>query len=167
MIQKKICMLGAFAVGKTSLVSRFVNSIFSERYQTTLGVKVDKKVVPVDGDDVSLVIWDLAGEDDMLRVRTTYLRGASGYILVVDSTRGKTAETALDLHERVSRDIGPLPFVVFVNKVDLVEDWDLEDGALAKLEALGGHVLRTSAKSGGNVDEGFALLARLSLKKLT
>ena len=63
MIQKKVCMLGGFAVGKTSLVSRFVSSIFSEKYLTTVGVKIDKKTVAADGKEVSLVLWDINGQD--------------------------------------------------------------------------------------------------------
>jgi small GTP-binding protein len=69
MLQKKICMLGAFAVGKTSLVRRFVESIYSDVYQTTVGVKIDKKNVQVHGKEVSLVLWDIYGEDDYQKMR--------------------------------------------------------------------------------------------------
>ena len=69
MLQKKICMLGSFAVGKTSLVQRFVKSIYSEVYQTTVGVKVDKKDVQVNGTDLTLMLWDIYGEDDYQKMR--------------------------------------------------------------------------------------------------
>jgi GTPase SAR1 family protein len=59
MIQKKICMLGAFAVGKTSLVARYVKSIYSDKYQTTVGVKIEKKTLQVDGQEWNLIVWDL------------------------------------------------------------------------------------------------------------
>ncbi|HET7777303.1 MAG TPA: EutP/PduV family microcompartment system protein, partial [Rudaea sp.] len=65
MLQKKICLLGAFGVGKTSLTQRFVSSIFSDKYLTTVGVKIDKKAVDVGATPVSLVIWDIAGEDEV------------------------------------------------------------------------------------------------------
>ena len=81
MIQKKVCLLGGFAVGKTSLVSRFVTSIFSEKYLTTVGVKVDKKLVSVNGQDVTLMLWDIYGEDEFQTVQPSYLRGASGYLV--------------------------------------------------------------------------------------
>ena len=87
MIQKKICLLGGFGVGKTSLVSRFVHSIFSDKYLTTVGVKIDKKRVDLGSQQVDLVIWDIYGEDDFQKVRMSYLRGASGYLLVADGTR--------------------------------------------------------------------------------
>ena len=89
MLQKKICMLGSFAVGKTSLVRRFVESIYSDVYQTTVGVKIDKKNVKVSEKEVSLVLWDIYGEDDYQKMHWTYLRGASGYLLVADGTRAR------------------------------------------------------------------------------
>jgi small GTP-binding protein len=87
MMQKKICMLGAFAVGKTSLVARFVESIFSDRYHTTVGVKIEKKTLQVSGQQWNLIVWDLAGEDEFMQIRMSYLRGSSGYLLVADGTR--------------------------------------------------------------------------------
>ena len=69
MIKKKICMLGAFSVGKTSLVKQFVDSIFSEKYQTTIGVKIDKKTLVAKGFEVNLILWDLPGEDDFQSIQ--------------------------------------------------------------------------------------------------
>ena len=97
MIQKKICMLGGFAVGKTSLVSRFVSSIFSDKYLTTVGVKIDKKPVSVDGRDVTLMLWDIYGQDDFQTVQPSQLRGMAGYLLVVDGTRRATLDVARQL----------------------------------------------------------------------
>jgi GTPase SAR1 family protein len=70
-LQKKICMLGGFSVGKTSLVKRYVQSVFSETYLTTVGVKIDKKTVDLSGRSVSLILWDLAGEDDISAISMT------------------------------------------------------------------------------------------------
>ena len=89
MIQKKVCLLGGTGVGKTSLVAQFVHSIFSDKYLTTVGVKIDKKSVDVDGTDVELVIWDVYGHDDFQKLRVSYLRGTSGYLLVADGTRAR------------------------------------------------------------------------------
>ena len=94
MLQKKICLLGAFGVGKTSLVRRYVDTIFSDTYLTTVGVKIDKKVMTVGSEQMALILWDIAGEDAVSAVRVTYLRGAAGYLLVVDGTRPETLETA-------------------------------------------------------------------------
>ena len=80
MIQKKICMVGVFATGKTCLVQRYVHSIFSPRYLSTVGVKIDRKEVPVHGDPVMLMLWDLEGRDGMRDVNPSYVRGAHGLI---------------------------------------------------------------------------------------
>jgi len=100
-VQRKICMLGGFSVGKTSLVKRYVESIFSDSYLTTVGVKIDKKVEQLPDRVVSLVLWDLAGEDDIGSLRMSYLRGSAGYVLVADRTRRSTLQMALSLRERV------------------------------------------------------------------
>jgi GTPase SAR1 family protein len=66
-------MLGAYAVGKTSLVARFVRGIFSDKYLTTVGVKIDKKTIEIANREMSLILWDLAGEDEFYQVRRSYL----------------------------------------------------------------------------------------------
>src|SRR4030095_4326516 len=106
MIQKKVCLLGTSGVGKTSLVAQFVHSIFSNKYLTTVGVKIDKKSVTANGAEVTLVIWDLAVEDDSQRLQTSYLRGTSGYLLVADGTRGVTLNQVLELQKRVAGTLG-------------------------------------------------------------
>lgn len=164
-IQKKICMLGAFGVGKTSLVGRFVHQRFSDKYLTTLGVKVDKKEIEIDERRLTMILWDIAGEDDLSSIRPSYLRGLAGYLLVVDSTRGKTLDVALQIHDRVTREHGATVAVVLVvNKIDLADDWDLEDDTLTALEKLGIDVVRTSAKTDEGVREAFAILARQLLE---
>jgi small GTP-binding protein len=159
MLQKKICLLGAFGVGKTSLVRRYVHTIFSDSYLTTVGVKIDKKVLAVDGEEVALILWDIAGEDEVSAVRVSYLRGAAGYLLVVDGTRPETLETAASIQSRITAELGTVPFFVLLNKADLEEDWALAPERIQALEAAGWTVRRTSAKTGANVEETFQELA--------
>ena len=159
MLQKKICMVGAFSVGKTSLVKRYVQSVFSETYLTTVGVKIDKKTVDVAGRTVNLILWDLAGEDDIASLRMSYLRGAAGYVLVADGTRPSTLDVALSLRERVRTEYGPLPFVLLLNKYDLTDQWEIGDDALASLRANGWWVRTTSARTGEGVEDAFQHLA--------
>lgn len=159
MIQKKVCMLGAFAVGKTSLVQKFVRSVFSEKYHTTLGVKVDQKSITVDGQDLSLMIWDIHGEDEFQKVRASYLRGASGCLLVVDGTRGTTLNTAVSLGQLTEEIVGKVPRVLVINKSDLRQDWEIDKEALTKLASQGWTVLESSAKTGEGVQEAFTVLA--------
>ena len=163
MIQKKICMLGGFAVGKTSLVRRFVTNVFSEHYQTTIGVTVEKKTVTVDHQDVMFMLWDLYGEDEFQHVRESYLRGSSGYILVIDGTRKATLDTARLLQQTVVRTVGPLPFVAIINKSDLRSEWEIDQPVIEQLREQGWPVFFGSAKLGQGVDELFGRLAAMLL----
>jgi small GTP-binding protein len=162
-MQKKICLLGAFGVGKTSLVSRFVHSIFSDKYLTTVGVKIEKKSVQLDHHPVDLVVWDLYGEDDFQKVRMSYLRGAAGYLLVVDGTRRATLDTAVALQKKAAASIGDVPFLLLINKTDLVEQWEVDERLLADLTRGGWNVLKTSAKTGAEVETAFVTLAQATL----
>lgn len=158
-LQKKICMLGGFSVGKTSLVRRYVASIFSETYLTTVGVKIDKKTVELSGRTVNLILWDLAGEDDIASLRMSYLRGAAGYVLVADGTRPATLDVALSLRERVETEYGSLPFVLLLNKNDLIEQWALGDDVIAGLRQNGWWVQPSSARTGEGVEDAFTDIA--------
>jgi small GTP-binding protein len=165
MIQKKVCMLGAFAVGKTSLVARFVSSIFSDKYLTSVGVKVDKKTLAVDGRDVTLMLWDVYGQDAFQTIQETYLRGAAGYLLVADGTRKATLDTAVEIQRRAEQVVGTVPFVLVLNKSDLAGEWQLDERALWSLAERGWPVLRTSAKTGAGVEDTFVKLARAMLDR--
>jgi small GTP-binding protein len=163
MLQKKICMLGSFSVGKTSLVRRFVKSIYSDAYQTTIGVKVEKKVVRSGNEDVTLVLWDIHGEDVYQKIRISYLRGMSGYLLVVDGTRRQTLDDALALNQRVIQEAGKVPAVLVLNKSDLADKWEIDSARESELTAAGWNILRTSAKTGDAVEEVFSRLTAAML----
>jgi small GTP-binding protein len=153
-------MLGAFGVGKTSLVRRYVQSIFADTYLTTVGVKIEKKTLTVGDETLILLLWDIAGEDDVSPIRLSYLRGAAGYLLVADGTRSETLEAARSIQSRVESEIGAVPFLLLLNKADLQEGWDVSGDALATLESAGWSTIRTSAKTGQGVEEAFHELAQ-------
>ncbi len=161
MIKKKICMLGSFAVGKTSLVQQFVNSIFSEKYHTTIGVKIDKKIVTVNDQDVTLLLWDIHGEDDYQRVQASYLLGAAGYFIVIDGTRKNTIPVGKKLQRFAEENLSDIPFVVLINKSDLVDEWEIEDQEMENLEKEGWVIRKTSAKTGEGVEEAFIELTNM------
>lgn len=163
MISKKVCMLGGFAVGKTSLVSRFVHGLFSEKYLTTIGVKIDKRSMTVDGNDLDLVVWDIYGEDDYQRLRLSYLRGASGLFLVADGTRRDTLEVAKGLRLTARDHLGTVASVLVVNKADLRASWEIGPDELDTLRVQGWDVFETSAKTGDGVEDAFAALSRRML----
>lgn len=164
MIQKKVCMVGFFATGKTSLVRQFVHAKFSDRYLSTVGVKVDRKEVAVDGNPVNLLLWDLEGRDGVQDLQTSYLRGASGIIYVVDGTRRDTFARVHELRDTVRGAVGETPSVVALNKADLTDQWALTDGDRDGLAALPWHVFTTSAKTGDGVEAAFLWLAENMVK---
>ncbi len=165
MLTKKICLLGSFSVGKTSLVARFVQSVFSEEYLTTVGVKVDKKIVLSGDQEMMLMIWDLAGDDDFQRMNLNFLRGSAGIIYVADGTRPASVDAVLDLRDRVRTNLGDLPSVLALNKADLVDAWQIDEARLAQLQDGGWSARKTSAKDGSNVEETFSELASRMLSK--
>lgn len=164
MIKKKVCMLGSFAVGKTSLVQQFVNSIFSEKYHTTIGVKIDQKKVQIGENEVNLMLWDIHGEDEFQKVRPTYIMGSSGYFIVMDGTRRNSIEIGLELQKLVEKTVGKVPFIILINKSDLKEQWEITGEDIKQLKAQGTEVMLTSAKTGDAVEEAFIHLTHQMLK---
>jgi small GTP-binding protein len=166
MLIKKICMLGALAVGKTALVQQYVRSIFSDSYLSSVGVKVSKKVVTVKEEEVNLLLWDLEGQDNYSAVNISYIKGASGLFFVVDGTRGETLSVALMLRNTAFDILGhDTPHLMLVNKEDLKETWEITDKVLASLSHSGINILLTSAKEGSNVDLAFTTLAEMMVTK--
>lgn len=163
MIQKKICMVGVFGVGKTCLVQQFVHSIFAARYLSTVGVKIDRKDVKSGDMDIRLMLWDLEGRDGVRDVNGSYVRGAHGIIYVVDGTRRETVDQIFDIRDNVLREVGAVPSVIALNKIDLVDEWKLRAGEEDDLGSKGIHVIRTSAKTGQGVEEAFQWLADASV----
>lgn len=159
MIQKKICLLGAFSVGKTSLINRYVKSMFDDKYLTTVGVKINKKVLTVNTNELSLIIWDIAGEDDFYSIRSSYLQGMAGYIIVIDGMRLNSYHVALSVHERVQSLSGKLPMIFALNKNDLRSQWHLDNQHIQYLHQFGYPVMETSAKDNAGVEEMFMSLA--------
>ena len=146
MIKRKVCMVGDFAVGKTSLTQRFVNNSFSEKYLTTIGVKIDNVVIG----DTKLIIWDMAGRDSLSPINTNYLVGASGIVMVCDGTRPETIESLDSLADLVLERIGDVPKVVAINKNDDPQ-WRFLDRQRDAMTELGMTVFETSARDGNNV----------------
>jgi small GTP-binding protein len=163
-IQKKICLLGASGVGKTSLVKKFVEGIFDEKYLTSIGVKVDKKQVTVKNQNVQLMLWDVEGYDRYNVFQDKYLRGAAGYIIVVDQTRQTSLLEGMDIHTLV-RKISNVPAILVINKSDLQANFNLKDNVINQYLSLFDFQFNTSAKTGQNVEEVFQAIAEITLKE--
>jgi small GTP-binding protein len=134
-VSKKVCLLGEFAVGKTSLVRRFVYDAFDDKYVSTIGVKVSRKTVviphangPV---ELNMMLWDLAGGEAFSRVRASYFRGAAGAVLVCDLTRVDTLEGLVGCARDLARVSPKSRFVVVGNKSDLADERQIDVADLA------------------------------------
>lgn len=156
MISKKVILTGSFGVGKTSLFNQFIHQKFSDKYLTTIGVKVNKKTLEVAGETVSLLIWDIAGEVTQDKVPTSYFLGASGILYVVDLSRPLTFKNVLTDIDYLKELLPGAKIKIVGNKKDLLSDIELEEVVKSielPIDSL------TSAKTGENVEDLFVLLA--------
>jgi small GTP-binding protein len=164
--QAKVCLLGNFAVGKTSLVRRFVEDRFDDRYLSTIGVKISRKILDRSWGRLKLLIWDLAGEEKFVQYFSSYLEGAAGGLIVCDLTRKETLDSLSYFAEQLQA-VASTPDMVFVgNKLDLAGQQELHSKNLEDMSRkLGGPYLLTSAKTGENTETAFQLLAELIEKR--
>ncbi|HXP70105.1 MAG TPA: hypothetical protein VOA88_12535 [Candidatus Dormibacteraeota bacterium] len=185
MLERKICLFGAHGVGKRSLTSRFRDNATAERYRAAIGVQVCKKVVVVGNQHLTMAIWDVADLDRFEAGLMNYSRGMSGYLLVADGTRPSTLERAREIYEQICSFEQPppsveeteagepdakkpyvqfpyreVPFILLLNKSDLVEQWRFEKSNLEMLANRGWPVSVVSAKENEGVEEAFLSLGR-------
>lgn len=160
-LSKKIILLGHFGVGKTSLIKRFVHQIFSEEYITTIGVKIDKKVVSLNGKEVSLIIWDIAGENARQKVPESYKIGAHGVIFVFDLTRPSSYQKLAEDIEHMQNILPPIPFILVGNKLDLIDE---ERMAIIQQTLPDHDYIFSSAKTGAHVEDLFVNLTKLMIQ---
>ncbi|GAB4264202.1 MAG: Rab family GTPase [Candidatus Promineifilaceae bacterium] len=159
-MQKKICLLGDFAVGKTSLVRRFVEGRFDDKYLSTIGVKISRKAVIRPAYTLNMIIWDLAGGEDFSRVTSGYLMGVNGALLVCDLTRPSTLLMISAYVEQIRAHNADAPIIIVANKLDLEAERQIDAHMLANTAvSLSAPWVLTSAKTGSGVIEAFDLLA--------
>jgi len=177
-LKAKVCLIGEAAVGKTSLIRRYVEDAFDDRYITTLGAKVSLKRVwisskndPSSQLEVQMSIWDLIGERAYLEtLHQSYMRGTMGLIAVCDVTRYSTFEALDRWITETFRISGEVPLALVVNKVDLKDQvpellYEPTEPQ-RKAQTYGGFAIWTSAKSGENVNSLFTKLALGMVRRL-
>jgi len=171
----KICLVGEAAVGKTSLIRRFVLEDFDDKYIQTLGTKVSKKelsVPPWDGNEsvkIDMTIWDIMGQKGFRELlKEAYFYGAKGVIAVADVTRKTTLDDLDDWIEGVYSVTGKIPIQFMANKWDLKDQTELgEEELVQATKAYGSPYFFTSAKTGEGVERAFQDLAeRIAKDKL-
>jgi len=160
MTSKKIILAGSFGVGKTSLFNQFIHNKFDDKYLTTIGVKVNKKVIDIDGRQLSILLWDIAGEVSQDKVPVTYFLGASGVIYVFDLSRPTTYKNIEEDIKYLNQTLKGGVVRIVGNKKDLVTDEQLEK---IRAELTLPFDIATSAKTGENVEELFFDLGKALL----
>jgi len=165
--QKKICLLGDGAVGKTSLIRKYVLDVFDDKYISTVGTKLSRKEIVFDVPEkemkvaMTLMIWDIVGQKEYQKLHLMYFQGANGAIVVSDVTRKETLDNCVTWAESIRGAVGDLPLIFLANKSDLKEQAEFGEAELAEVAAkYGSKYYMTSAKSGLNVEETFLRLSQ-------
>ncbi len=156
MLRKKVLLIGDFGVGKTSLIRRYIDNTFSDKYHTTIGVKISRKTLTINNIECEMLIWDIEGATPAKSIPHSYFKGASGAIFVCDISRGQTIN---DINDHIDNFLSINPdakFVTAYNKVDLLNMRQKE----ALLEKLPDKEFLTSAKENENVSNLFETLAK-------
>lgn len=163
----KILLLGDGAVGKTSLVQRFVHNKFSRNYLMTVGMEPYARYVEIDGVPITLQLWDIAGQDRFASMRTVFFKGALGALVVYDITRYESFKR-LAVWMKEARQMSPNILLVMAgNKSDLVDlrQVSQQDGMSYAKQTQCISWIETSAKTGANVAEAFNLLGKKILER--
>ena len=165
-VKVKICLLGNPAVGKTSLIRKYVYDVYSDKYIGTLGTKVSKKVVEIEDREVTMLIWDLMGEHEFRRIQRTAFKGTQGALVVCDLTRKETLDGFDFWPENLHEVTGDVPIIFLGNKDDLPDKQISESDIKPYADRYGTEYYLTSAKTGKHVEEAFLNLARKIVEKM-
>jgi small GTP-binding protein len=156
-LSKKICILGMFGVGKTSLVDRVAYDRFSADYKTTIGVRpVPATVASGSPHEQKVILWDIAGESEISRLTRTYLLGAHGFVVVMDGLRADSVQAAQRIVRSCEEEYPHAPRLILANKIDLSAMWEI--GLDTVREKFAEPVWGVSAKDGTDVHDAFCAL---------
>jgi len=159
----KLCLLGDGAVGKTSLVRRYVFDVFDDKYLMSFGTKVSKKKVSIGEADIDFMIWDILGQKTHESLHAAYYRGAAGALAVCDFTRLDTLKNLKSWLGSFRSVVGDMPVLILGNKSDLDKAYSVSELEQFANE-VGCRVLETSAKTGLNVEKAFVEIGTLVLE---
>ncbi len=166
MISKKIVLIGDFSTGKTSLIRRFVDNEFSDKYLTTIGVKISRKNVLLEDKEVQNIIWDIEGATESKPINKSYLLGSHGAIVVADISRKPTIDNLQKHIDSICKVSTKIPIFIALNKSDLLDENEAKE-VLKNLNTTlksSYHITLTSAKTSDGVEEIFKNLSILMVK---
>ena len=166
----KIVVVGDYGVGKTTLITKFVEKKFRESYIPTLGVQISRKIIEIDDSHIDMMIWDIAGQESFLRVRPRFYHESEGFFIVFDTTRKSSLENIGKWYREVHEFTETyLPCILLGNKIDLKDKIAVNDNEIISTlidnEMDVKMIIKTSAKTGKNVNDAFQILGEMILKK--
>ena len=165
----KIILVGDYGVGKSTSIHRFVENKFKANYVPTLGVQVTKKSIMVNGHNIDLMIWDLAGQDRYAMVRQRFYANTEGILMLYDITRLSSLKNIKKWNAEVSRFVKNIPIILIGNKIDLLEQREVRNADVRKFleeNNINVHLkIKTSAKDGVNTENAFHFLVKRMMQK--
>ncbi|XP_045160311.1 ras-related protein Rab-23-like [Mercenaria mercenaria] len=163
----KVVVVGNGAVGKSSMIQRYCKGIFTKDYKKTIGVDFLERQIEVNGEDIRLMLWDTAGQEEFDAITKAYYRGAQACVLAFSTVDRDSFEAIESWKRKVEDEVGEISMVIVQNKIDLIDDAVVQpDEAEALAKKLRLRFYRTSVKDNLNVEEVFRYLAEKYLQQL-
>ena len=165
----KVLVVGNGGVGKTSMIRRFCKGVFTDEYKKTIGVDFLEKTEWIEslGEDVRLMLWDTAGQEEFDAITRTYYRGGGAAVLAFSTTDRDSFDALPSWKEKVEREVGEIAMVMVQNKVDLIDQAVVTpEEAEAMAKQLGLKFYRACVKENLNVSEVFSYVTELHSKKM-
>lgn len=157
----KILLVGDPAVGKTSLIQKFIEDRFEKEYKASIGVDFSYKIIEMEEKVARLIIWDIASQERFAPYRSSFYQQTNGAFIVFDLTRSETLQNIEAWMREINEFTEDVVVVLIGNKADLTKKREIaEEDVQAWIDRYGCTYIETSAKTGEDVEEAFRAICR-------